>query len=82
MSSHLPDLSVVVDVVNCCALEIPLGCKVRDIVVSLALNSFSVSYQNRKQIARCIGSHVLTDREENKAVAGVLDDDAGVGPRD
>lgn len=44
MLCHLPNLRVVVDVVDCRAFKIPLSCKVRDIAVFLALDVLSVSY--------------------------------------
>jgi hypothetical protein len=55
MMKCLPDLSVVGDVVNCRALEIPLSREVRGVVVSLASNILSVSYRHNKQLALCSG---------------------------
>lgn len=51
MMECLPDLSVVSDVVDCRALEIPLSREVRSVMVSLASNILSVSYRYRKQLA-------------------------------
>ncbi|KAI6764261.1 hypothetical protein HG530_008050 [Fusarium avenaceum] len=51
MMEFLPDLSVVGDVVDCRALEIPLSREVRGVVVSLASNILSMSYGHDKQLA-------------------------------